>query len=685
MRQFSFAQRSGELTIPAQIHREADGFDKTKASILDAELNIRDEQGAVSDFVKFFTDAGVTEAEANDRGLLARAKGRAGWRIARQGGDEVIAAHRAGKLSDKAAKVIATTAPNDSALQAVGVKAFMEGKGVDTAANMMRAVRQLAGERSQGGAQGDIFGFDDSAMREAADMARRATGEQRQIREQIAAVQGAAKRPEQAAKMGVDVRDPDGILKRVDELKAEAARWDNWHTQPDLVAKVRGLPAPEPAAVEPEPEAPVMPEGPGLFGDAPAAAPSFDLTAEQDGVVPPAPAPMLRPDERPENFALTPEAPPADANVSSTAQGDMLGGQVQAIQNQRPTPAAVPPSAGGGLFAAPAQPSAVDRAQGDRGQPAEQAAPQESGLFGPIFSGLKNQPEAAITKLMTEKKGEVPDAFLHPELGPIAFVYGDEKMGLRHIQAKRGPEWIEKIPSLLREGEVVADPSGLPRTYLVRKSDNPASVAVIRLDWSGQKKTWLVTAYPDDFAKFVDQEKSGASQKRTGRADDGGRGFSAPPDDLQTTPAAESSPPDAPSSRLDAAASALDAEIEKAAAELAALFKKSQGRLNSGVDPELLAAGAKLGALYVAKGVVKFAQWAKAIVEQMRALGVDADVVVPALKEFYGAVQARVDDKTFEAMDDMRTVRSFDLSTLMAAREPTIEPLDIEAPRPDVA
>lgn len=59
---------------------------------------------------------------------------------------------------------------------------------------------------------------------------------------------------------------------------------------------------------------------------------------------------------------------------------------------------------------------------------------------------------------MAEKRGEVPDAFTHPELGPIAFVYGDEHMGLRHIEAKRGLQWVLRIPDILRNGRLERDP-----------------------------------------------------------------------------------------------------------------------------------------------------------------------------------------------------------------------------------
>lgn len=145
-------------------------------------------------------------------------------------------------------------------------------------------------------------------------------------------------------------------------------------------------------------------------------------------------------------------------------------------------------------------------------------AERETGPFGPIYTGLTNQPEAAIEKLMAEKQGEVPDAFTHPELGAIAFVYGDEKMGLRHIAEKRGAGFLRSIPAILKNGNVVRDDKGLPRTYLVHNTD-PKRVAVIRLDWDGQQKTWLVTAYQDDDGKLGNARKENPGELPKGISD----------------------------------------------------------------------------------------------------------------------------------------------------------------------
>lgn len=270
---FDLAKRGGEQSIPAQVYREADGFSREQAATLDAELNIRDGQGSVADYVGYFSNAALTREEANDRGLLSRAKGKAGWRIADSGSQELIAALGNKAIADQAAEAVAVNAPGNARLQNVGLQALMKGESIGRSVNLMRAVQAMSpeGQMSQ---QGDMFGLDDSAMVEAKKMAQTADSIQRGLREQVSAVSGAARRPEQAAKLGVNVADPDGVRKRIDELRAEASQWDNWMTEPALVAQVRQeagltpLTRKESEADAPPPE-PDIPEDPGLFDQTP--------------------------------------------------------------------------------------------------------------------------------------------------------------------------------------------------------------------------------------------------------------------------------------------------------------------------------------------------------------------------------------------------------------------------------
>ena len=147
--------------------------------------------------------------------------------------------------------------------------------------------------------------------------------------------------------------------------------------------------------------------------------------------------------------------------------------------------------------------AAPERAMDQSGNPAQPSV----GAFGPVFEGLENQPAQAIDKLLAAKAGEVPGAFNHPELGPIALVYGNEHFGLAHIEARRGAEFLQQLPDILATGRVVRDAGGLPRVYLV-KDGEPAHVAVVRLDWDGEQKTWVVTAYRDHNGKFAGGEKT---------------------------------------------------------------------------------------------------------------------------------------------------------------------------------
>ena len=243
---FDLAQRSGEKTIPAQIHDEASGFGPIQAATLDAELNIRDGQGKVKDYVNFFKESGIDRQAADAKGLLARATGKRSFTIANQGSDELIAAVRADQIGDEAAYYVALNAPGDARLQGVGIKAIMDGKSMNTAVNIMQAVKALASEQDT---TTDLFGYDDSALREAEEMAKIAAKNQKSIQARLSAITGASKNPELAKQEGIDIRDPEAVQRRIGELRQMKAAWDNWNTSPELIAQIReerGQPAPKP-------------------------------------------------------------------------------------------------------------------------------------------------------------------------------------------------------------------------------------------------------------------------------------------------------------------------------------------------------------------------------------------------------------------------------------------------------
>lgn len=226
------ARRSGETTIPAQYHFEKDGFNADQAATLDALLNIREGQGQVRDYVQFIGQSGLTKEEADAQGILARSTGQRAYSIATQGSDALVAAHASGELSDQAAAKIADAAPGNESLQAVGIKAIQDGKSIAIAENLVKALQTLKLPVPE---NMDLFGFDDSAMRQAAAMAGRAIKIQQSIQDQISAAKGAATRPESAKKLGVNVRNPQSVIEKIKSLEASKQAWSNWPTNKDFV------------------------------------------------------------------------------------------------------------------------------------------------------------------------------------------------------------------------------------------------------------------------------------------------------------------------------------------------------------------------------------------------------------------------------------------------------------------
>ena len=259
------AQRSGEQTVPVQVHREVDGFTAAHATLLDTELNVKDGRGKVKDYVRYFQSISIERGEATQRGLLQTAIGRDAYTIANAGSDELIASHNASQLTDQAATQIAQAAPKNGALQAVGMRMVLDGKSITQAVNTMAAVKLMTQERG-GDTTGDLFGFDDSSMRDAQAMAKIAGQEQAKVNNTLAAVRGASKRPELAAKEGVNINDQAALSTRIQALEQQKSAWSNWATNPELVAQIRSKMEPQGKQPEARTEAPAQQE------------PAFDLT-----------------------------------------------------------------------------------------------------------------------------------------------------------------------------------------------------------------------------------------------------------------------------------------------------------------------------------------------------------------------------------------------------------------------
>tara|TARA_B110000503_G_scaffold56138_1_gene90035 strand:+ start:248 stop:583 length:336 start_codon:yes stop_codon:yes gene_type:complete len=87
--------------------------------------------------------ADIDKEKANSRGLLARAKGQRAYAIATGGSNELITAHRNDQITDAEAEAVALNAPGNTALQAAGLKALINGSKAIEAVNVMKAVMSV--------------------------------------------------------------------------------------------------------------------------------------------------------------------------------------------------------------------------------------------------------------------------------------------------------------------------------------------------------------------------------------------------------------------------------------------------------------------------------------------------------------------------------------------------------------
>lgn len=86
------------------------------------------------------------------------------------------------------------------------------------------------------------------------------------------------------------------------------------------------------------------------------------------------------------------------------------------------------------------------------------------------------------------------------------------------------------------------------------------------------------------------------------------------------------------------------------------LRSKLGGQLNVGVDPEVLAIGAEMAVGYLERGVTKFADFARTMIEDV------GDFMRPYLKSFYNAVRDMPEAQDYAGeMDDYQTVSNFDV------------------------
>lgn len=138
------------------------------------------------------------------------------------------------------------------------------------------------------------------------------------------------------------------------------------------------------------------------------------------------------------------------------------------------------------------------RAEREENKKSDKFSSRVRKVLGKEFIGYKGK--SAIDKLLKEKRGYIKGAFKNPTLGDIALVYGNEKLGLRHIILHRKDQGFsdKKIRTLLyglddviSTGKIKRS-SGGRQTYKIYKD---GKVAIIGPNLWGNKLTFILTAY----------------------------------------------------------------------------------------------------------------------------------------------------------------------------------------------
>lgn len=241
------ARRTGEPTIPSQVVREADGWDKARAMILDAELNIRDGQGTVRDYADYFrAREDLTEQQARAGNLLREAKGITGWQIGKGAGDDLYAAYRAGKVSEPKAAAIAEIAPGEVPVQAAAMSEA-RGLSVQDLREYVKSLKAAPRTKANDSQQGDLFGFDDRVLKESKAIAKQAARaisqaveQERTLKQAIARGDKLELTEDQAARLGItDRKDKSQLEQALTMVQAERTTLEGWHTNRELMNRFR--------------------------------------------------------------------------------------------------------------------------------------------------------------------------------------------------------------------------------------------------------------------------------------------------------------------------------------------------------------------------------------------------------------------------------------------------------------
>jgi hypothetical protein len=246
-------RRNGLKNIPAHIIKQSDGYSMSDMAIIDAEMNIRDNQGKESDYVRYFAHTGYTHETAERRGLLRTHKGQLGYNIGTLASPSLQALYYAGKITGEKASAIASAAPNDAEMQAVGIRLAADKN--NTPESIHNALTLFAQTKRGESSQEDLFGMnDDEVLAQQLKISKAAESIKDDIKAELGVLKQALRLGDKdrlrfIEKYGYKIGDRDSIAHRMEELSSLSTRWEAWAQDPELFAQARAKANGEPAIV----------------------------------------------------------------------------------------------------------------------------------------------------------------------------------------------------------------------------------------------------------------------------------------------------------------------------------------------------------------------------------------------------------------------------------------------------
>jgi hypothetical protein len=231
------AQEQGIPIQNAQILRESNGISAGEARTQAAWANIADGKGTIYDQAIFIRNQAGTHGSdaALERARQIGARSPKAAAVALNATPDLFISFVNEQITPDQAVAIAEAAPVSETLQRIGIAEAVKGTHPDTLYDYLEAQKaRFEGDQAPPPEQLDLLGQNDAAITMMKADAKRAGALRREISDQISAVAGAAKRPEKARELGVDVRDPQSINAKLVLLRGLRDRIRSWSKDPQL-------------------------------------------------------------------------------------------------------------------------------------------------------------------------------------------------------------------------------------------------------------------------------------------------------------------------------------------------------------------------------------------------------------------------------------------------------------------